>query len=60
MIVSPGITERSTMKCLHRAFVKNGEGEVKLVPEEGVWQEQVCDWLSGWACIQQHAAVCRA
>jgi hypothetical protein len=23
------------MKCLHRSFVKNGEGEVKLVPEEG-------------------------
>lgn len=23
------------MKLLHKSFVKNGEGEVKLVPEEG-------------------------
>lgn len=46
------------MKCLHRAFVKNGEGEVKLVPEEGVWREQVCDWLCQ-ACCQAYSNMLR-
>jgi hypothetical protein len=37
------------MKCLHRSFVKNGEGEVKLVPEEG---EALSDALGVHYCLQ--------
>lgn len=46
------------MKCLHRAFVKNGEGEVKLVPEEGAWQERVCDWLCQDGFAYSHMLRC--
>jgi hypothetical protein len=39
------------MKLLHQAYVKNGEGEVKLVPEEGE------TYFSGWAMVQQRLHV---
>jgi hypothetical protein len=44
------------MKCLHRSFVKNGEGEVKLVPEEGEqkWVLRVKQRQAPAATVMRH------